>query len=304
MNAKLKKIIETQSRYIHISIPFYADDYTYPSCDFPKHPLVTNSDRWEITIDLKNHTAEEWKTEYGFCHVFTKVRDEGKYTLFDKDKKSLCLLNGYVPNGIIPPKDGCGDYIKFEVNENGSVSGWYDIYDYSDFIKRREEIPVKAIYSTIEIQYIWDTIQNIFAPMTREFFHELNNMLYPIFAFSGQFTYLSQSKDIDNQFPIDLEKPINELKNIPKIESNIAETKSLWLSYQVSAPKQYGFRELNLLIVYHIELEEKSYYLPIINRHLSYGMHPSESEKKFIIETLKGKIKERINDKQSGTIQF
>ena len=74
MNTELKEKIEVYSRYIHISIPFYVDDYIFSSNDYEKYPLVTDDERWEVTIDLKKHILQEWKTEFGSCHIFSKVR--------------------------------------------------------------------------------------------------------------------------------------------------------------------------------------------------------------------------------------
>ena len=41
-----------------------------------------------------------------------KVCDSGTYFLLDKDKKAICKIAGYVPNGLIPDSDDCGDYIR------------------------------------------------------------------------------------------------------------------------------------------------------------------------------------------------
>lgn len=76
MNAEQKKIIETQSRYIRISIPFNEEDYTYSSDSFAgkqkDFPLVTENERWEITIDLDKHILQEWKKNMAFVMFMQK----------------------------------------------------------------------------------------------------------------------------------------------------------------------------------------------------------------------------------------
>ena len=48
--------------------------------------------------------------------LFVKVVDQGTYTLLDSAKKILIEdKNSYVPNKLLPPTDGFGDYLEFEI---------------------------------------------------------------------------------------------------------------------------------------------------------------------------------------------
>ncbi|EKJ92510.1 hypothetical protein QR305_02769 [Bacteroides finegoldii] len=305
MNTELKEKIEVYSRYIHISIPFYADDYIFSSNDYEKYPLVTDDERWEVTIDLKKHILQEWKTEFGSCHIFSKVRDEGKYTLLDKDKKALCQLIGYVPNGVIPPKNGYNDYIEFNIAKDGSVSGWYDSYDFIDFIERgKVELSERMISITGE-QHIWDVLNDVFIPLSLNIFHELRGILNSHFAYHSEYVYLSESHKRDEElFPIDIEESISRLKEDSRIQKHITYTKSLWLSYGASSPKQRDFGTLNFLIVYHIEFWTDYYYLPILNRNIPYGVLPTTHEINIILQTLKDTTVEIINTRKNGITEF
>ena len=36
------------------------------------------------------------------------------------------MVNDYVPNKLLPPDDGYGDYIHLTIDENGKITNWYD----------------------------------------------------------------------------------------------------------------------------------------------------------------------------------
>jgi len=133
----MENTISTRARYIHISFPYREElcSYSFPFENVEEDeqlPLV-NLDYWQGTIDLQEHKLLEWNTDFGECYFQAKVRDEGTYTLLDAEKKAICTLKGYVPNSVIPPADGCGDYIHFGINADGTVEEWYETYDFSEF---------------------------------------------------------------------------------------------------------------------------------------------------------------------------
>jgi hypothetical protein len=72
-----------------------------------------------------------------------KVRDEGKYYLLNETKQILYIKDeGYVPNELIPPKNGFGDYLDLEINEQGKIINWYEKPSFADF----DKITVKENY--------------------------------------------------------------------------------------------------------------------------------------------------------------
>ncbi|MCS2889581.1 hypothetical protein NXY11_00145 [Parabacteroides faecis] len=308
MDTAFKKIIETQSRYIHISIPFIKNDYAYSfnnsNDSLKKYPLVTENEQWEATIDLEKHTLLEWKSEYGFCRVFAKVKDEGIYTLLDKDKKTLCRLKGYVPNGVIPPKDGYGDYIKFNIDENGFVSDWYENYNFSVFIERGKIVTEEDMTPITNPQQIWETLQNVFVPLALALFQELRDALSPSFTYSSEYAYLSDSLNQDNLYPIDIEKPLIESEATPEMQKNVTHSKSFWLTFGVASPKRREIGSPRLQIAYHLELKSNSYYLPVINKKIPYGTFPTECETGIIIQSLKEKAMEMVSLRKSGIIEY
>ena len=41
--------------------------------------------------------------------------------------------NDYVPNGLIPPTDGHGDYVHLIIDKDGYVTNWYQKPSFEDF---------------------------------------------------------------------------------------------------------------------------------------------------------------------------
>ena len=102
-----------------------------------KYPLVAKG-MWSGIINLKTHKLLNWKPEYGDLYLQAKICDSGTYFLLDKNKKVICKLAGYIPNGLIPDSDDCGDYIRLRINSDGTIENWTENPDYSDFIEDAE----------------------------------------------------------------------------------------------------------------------------------------------------------------------
>lgn len=101
--------------------------------DFPYKDFLDNDGNVKMTIDLVKKKFIGWKNEYGYYRVFIKAVDSGTYVIRDKNDNELYRIDeNYVPNGVVPPTDGFGDYIDFTISEDGTVSDWYD-YDDLDF---------------------------------------------------------------------------------------------------------------------------------------------------------------------------
>ena len=71
-----------------------------------KYPLVAKG-MWSGIVDLKTQKLLNWKLEYGTLYLQAKICDSGTYFLLDKDKKAICRIAGYVPNGLIPDCKWC-----------------------------------------------------------------------------------------------------------------------------------------------------------------------------------------------------
>jgi hypothetical protein len=112
-------------RYLKMDVPCYDD--------LPKDFPLRKGNKWIVTIDIDTGIIEDWKQGTS-GRVFLKVRDEGKYYLLNEKKEIVnSQKEGYVPNKLIPPKDGFGDYIDLGVNEQGEITNWYEKPSFSDF---------------------------------------------------------------------------------------------------------------------------------------------------------------------------
>ena len=125
-----------------------------------EYPLVSKG-VWSGIINLKTHKLLNWKLEYGSLYLQAKVRNSGTYFLLDKDKKTICKIADYVPNGLIPEVDDCGDYIRLRINEDDTVENWFEEPDFSDFMEDSEvvekiDVHIKEesiLYTKVEFTY-------------------------------------------------------------------------------------------------------------------------------------------------------
>lgn len=131
---KIKKKKDNSPRYIDILLPdaeyLRDDDLKY----FPINDFLSKEqkDTIKLTIDLKKKKLLGWKNGQYKYSLFAKVVDSGTYIVRNSDGDVLYRRDGYVPNNVVPPHDGYGDYIGFTINEDGSLPDWYD-YDKLDF---------------------------------------------------------------------------------------------------------------------------------------------------------------------------
>jgi hypothetical protein len=94
-----------------------------------------------LYIDIKTGIIKDWIDKTGGipANYFEKVVDTGKYTLLDVKGRILKCLEGYVPNKLIPDKDGYGDYITLDVNSKGKITNWYSNPSFEEFIDEDED---------------------------------------------------------------------------------------------------------------------------------------------------------------------
>lgn len=131
---EIKKVKDNSPRYIDILLPDaeYLRDGDLE--DFPIDDFLSKDqkDTIKLTIDLKKKKLLGWKNGQDKYSLFAKVVDSGTYIVRNSGGDILYRCDGYVPNNVVPPHDGYGDYISFTINEDGSLPDWYD-YDELDF---------------------------------------------------------------------------------------------------------------------------------------------------------------------------
>ena len=134
-----EKNLSEVAHYLMIYFPYNEDMCSYTDAWMEelydnKYPLVSKG-MWSGIINMKTPKLLNWKPEYGDLYLQAKICDSGTYFLLDKDKKLICRIADYVPNGLIPESDDCGDYIRLRINSDGSIENWPENPDYSDFIE-------------------------------------------------------------------------------------------------------------------------------------------------------------------------
>lgn len=146
------------ARYLMIYFPYneemcsYTDDMLGELYE-NNYPLVSKG-MWSGVIDLHTHTLLNWQPEYGSLYFQAKICDSGTYFLLDKNKRIICKIVGYVPNGLIPEKSDCGDYIRLRIKHDGIIENWPETPDFSDFTEEVEV--VKKIETGIKEEPVLD----------------------------------------------------------------------------------------------------------------------------------------------------
>jgi hypothetical protein len=55
--------------------------------------------------------------------------------LLDENDKVVAEINGYVPNQLIPERNGYGDYIELKINPDGIIVNWSEDDSFHEFLK-------------------------------------------------------------------------------------------------------------------------------------------------------------------------
>lgn len=147
MKTMEKEILESEARYLRMSLPYDEDEHlisfddgvmTEMECDEDFTPPMLNADTkmLDFIVDLKERRVLDWNYEDGYLRMWAKVCDGGTYTLLDKDKNPIWQIRGYVPSKLIPPfEKGWGDYIELAVEADGTIADWPQHPDLSDFVE-------------------------------------------------------------------------------------------------------------------------------------------------------------------------
>jgi hypothetical protein len=93
-----------------------------------------------LYIDIKRGHIKDWveKTKGQSAHLFEKVVDRGTYSLLTDSGKVIREFTGYVPNDLIPDKNGYGDYVTLNINKEGFITNWYENPSIDEFFDEDE----------------------------------------------------------------------------------------------------------------------------------------------------------------------
>lgn len=86
--------------------------------------LVNDNDELQLVIDVENGHIENWPEGKTASFRTVKIVDCGHYELLDAERNIIKQLDGYVPDFFSIEEEGYGDYLEFEVREDGCIDKW------------------------------------------------------------------------------------------------------------------------------------------------------------------------------------
>lgn len=132
MKAKIPTTIEVNITHVLVNLPVRYGEEDIPN-DFP----LREGDMWNAKIDIDTGKIDGWpqgKTG-GF---YMKVVDMGTYRLIDINGAIVGeVVEDYVPHGVIPGE--YGDYVDFDIDENGVITNWPKHPDIRQFLNQGDE---------------------------------------------------------------------------------------------------------------------------------------------------------------------
>lgn len=82
------------------------------------------ADKWQPLIELSTGKILNWE-QGKTAKVHYKVCDQGKYFLLDENKVKIAkYYSFYVPDILSPKRDGYGDYVILDINQDGLIDGF------------------------------------------------------------------------------------------------------------------------------------------------------------------------------------
>ena len=88
----------------------------------------------KLSIELETGKVVNWPAGIQKDFLDDKIVDTGRYVICDENGKMQAGYVGYVPDCFEIAKSGWGDYLEFQVTENGEIVGWrFGQPDYDEF---------------------------------------------------------------------------------------------------------------------------------------------------------------------------
>lgn len=136
MKVVVTKKVEVEIESILIEIePRYIGDGE--DDDMPTDTPMLEGKYWKAKVDVDTGKIENWPQGQE-REIFVKVCDAGKYALIDKAGGFIAeIVNGYVPNGIIPGE--FGDYMDLKIGADGIIKNWPKNPAFEAFFPAMEE---------------------------------------------------------------------------------------------------------------------------------------------------------------------
>lgn len=126
MKITLKIEKEYNVKYLRVKAGArYWEDATVNGIEDTEGTLIPCRDGkyWKPLIEIETGQILNWE-QGKTANIHYKCCDDGEYILLDEDKNVIKLIEGYVPRILYPKKNGYGDYIIMDIDENGFIQKW------------------------------------------------------------------------------------------------------------------------------------------------------------------------------------
>lgn len=139
MKAKIKVEKEVDIKILNVYAGVrYWEDATVNGIEDETGELIPcrEGDTWILKIDVDTGQILNW-TKGTSAEVHYKVCDCCAWTLIgENDHVVASVEDGYVPDTLCPKKNGYGDYIKMDIDENGMIANWK--FNIDDFLNEED----------------------------------------------------------------------------------------------------------------------------------------------------------------------
>ena len=130
---KIKKEVDLKLLIVKANVRYWEDTIVNGEEDTQNGDKIPCKcdDLWSPHIEIETGKILNW--EQGVkAEVHYKVADCLGYEIYDKNGIIvLSAEDGYVPNTLSPKRNGYGDYIIMDIDENGQINNWK--FNFSDF---------------------------------------------------------------------------------------------------------------------------------------------------------------------------
>lgn len=136
---KIKKRVEVKTLEVFAE-PRHWEDSNINGVDdsedgnlIPCKQIINGVQTWCPVIDIDSGVITNWP-QGTKAAIHYKVVDQGSYVLKDENGEIVSKIeNDYVPEIMNPTGEAYGDYIIFDVDENGKIWPWNNIVSIEDF---------------------------------------------------------------------------------------------------------------------------------------------------------------------------
>ena len=129
MKVEVPIVKEVEITTVRLDVAVRYEEEQIPN-DFPGR----NGEMLTMHVDIDTGRIRHWPAGKTF-DLHMKVCDCGTYRLLDAEGVVIAIIeNDYVPHGVVP--GSYGDYLEFDIGEDGVIKNWPTEPDVSSFFKR------------------------------------------------------------------------------------------------------------------------------------------------------------------------